>query len=149
MRAPGRNAAAVGRELRRGWRRFAQLYWGTGICDDIPALAWFLLASLVPLALGLTAMLSIALGDYAAAHALATRAGHVLPRDTNDQLLQLLLRTHSSSPLLAIGSLVAMVWVSSGAVGVVERVLSRLLGSPARVRWWESSGTSSARRHSR
>ena len=31
---------------------------------DIPALAWYLLSSLVPLALGLTALAAVALGDY-------------------------------------------------------------------------------------
>jgi uncharacterized BrkB/YihY/UPF0761 family membrane protein len=113
--------------MRRVWREFAALYWGSGLCDDVPALAWFLLASLVPLALGLTALAAVVLGDYAHAQALADRAAGVLPRDVHDQLVQLVLRTKNDSPLLIAGSLLAMVWVSSGAVGVVERCLSRLL----------------------
>jgi uncharacterized BrkB/YihY/UPF0761 family membrane protein len=113
--------------IRRTWREFAALYWGSGLCDDVPALAWFLLASLVPLALGLTALAAVALGDYAQAQALAARAARVLPRDVHDQIVQLVLRTRNNSPLLIAGSLIAMVWTSSGAVGVVERCLSRLL----------------------
>ena len=113
--------------IARAWREFAGLYWGSGLCDDVPALSWFLIVSLVPLALGLTALAAILLGDYAQAQALAARAARVLPRDVHDQLLQLVLRTRSSSPVVIAGSLVAMVWVSSGAVGVVERCLSRLL----------------------
>lgn len=114
--------------MGRIWREFASLYWGSGVCDDVPALAWFLLASLVPLALGLTALAAVVLGDYAHAQALADRATRVLPRDVHDQIVQLVLRTKNDSPLLIAGSVVAMVWVSSGAVGVVERCLSRLLG---------------------
>jgi uncharacterized BrkB/YihY/UPF0761 family membrane protein len=113
--------------VRRTWREFAALYWGSGLCDDVPALAWFLLASLVPLALGLTALAAVVLGDYAQAQALAARAAGVLPRDVHDQLVQVVLRTKNESPLLIAGSLVSMVWTSSGAVGVVERCQSRLL----------------------
>jgi len=113
--------------MRRAWREFAALYWESGLCDDVPALAWFLLSSLVPLALGLTALAAVVLGDYAHAQALAARATGVLPRDVHDQIVQLVLRTKNDSPLLIAGSLVAMVWVSSGAVGVIERCLSRLL----------------------
>jgi hypothetical protein len=47
------------------------LYWGSGICDDVPALSWFLTIALVPLALGMTALASLALGDYAEAQAVA------------------------------------------------------------------------------
>lgn len=117
------------RRLRPGaaWREFSALYWGTGICDDVPALAWFLLASLVPLALGLTALAAVLLGDYAQAQALAERAARVLPADVHDELVQLILRTRENSPLLIAGSLAAMVWTSSGAVGVLTRCTSRLL----------------------
>ena len=96
--------------MRRTWREFAALYWDSGLCDDVPALAWFLLSSLVPLALGLTALAAVVLGDYAHAQALADRAAGVLPRDVHDQIVQLVLRTKNGSPLLIAGSLVAMVW---------------------------------------
>jgi uncharacterized BrkB/YihY/UPF0761 family membrane protein len=113
--------------MRRAWGEFAALYWGSGLCDDVPALAWFLLVSLIPLTLGLTALAALVLGDYAEAQVLAARASRVLPRDVHDQLVQLILRTHKQSPLLIAGSVVAMVWVTSGAVGVVDRCMARLL----------------------
>ncbi len=85
------------------------------------------MVSLVPLALGMTALASLLLGDYAEAQALAERAARVLPQDVSDQFVQLVLRTKRDSPLLLAGSLVAMVWASAGAVGVLERSMSRLL----------------------
>ncbi|MEA2178237.1 MAG: Virulence factor BrkB [Solirubrobacteraceae bacterium] len=113
--------------LRRVVDGISDLYWGSGICDDVPALSWFLMAALVPLALGMTALASLLLGDYAEAQALAQRAARVLPPDVGDQLVQLVLRTQRDSPLLLAASLVAMVWASAGAVGVLERSMSRLL----------------------
>lgn len=118
--------------MRRAWREFSSLYWGSGLCDDVPALSWFLLASLVPLTLGLTALAALVLGDYARAQALAERAARVLPPDVHDQLVQLILRTHHNSPLLIAGSVLVMVWVSSGAVGVIERCMSRMLARERR-----------------
>jgi uncharacterized BrkB/YihY/UPF0761 family membrane protein len=103
------------------------LYWGSGVVDDVPALAWFLLSALVPLALGLTALASLALGDYAEAQTLAERAARVLPEGVSDQVVQLILRTPSDSPLLLALSIGLMVWTSAGGVGVVERSMSRLL----------------------
>src|ERR1700742_760346 len=103
--------------LRRVPRELVGVYWDSGVGDDVPALAWFLLSSLVPLALGLTALATVLLGDYAQAQALAARASRVLPEDLHDQLVQLILRTKRDSPLLIAGSIVTMVWVCSGAVG--------------------------------
>ncbi|HET9314155.1 MAG TPA: hypothetical protein VFQ51_01150 [Vicinamibacteria bacterium] len=60
-------------------RELVGLYWESGVSADIPALAWYLLSSLVPLALGLTALAAVALGDYAQAQALAARVSRVLP----------------------------------------------------------------------
>ena len=103
------------------------LYWESGVSADIPALAWYLLSSLVPLALGLTALAAVALGDYAEAQALAARVSRVLPEDVHDQVVALVLRTRRDSPLLIAGAIVGMVWASSGAVGVINRCLSRML----------------------
>ncbi len=104
------------------------LYFDSGIGADVPALAWFLLASLAPLALGLTAIAAVVLGDWAEAQQLADRAAGVLPPDAHDQIVQLVLRTHKDSPLLIAGAIIGMVWTSSGAVGVIQRTLTRVLG---------------------
>jgi uncharacterized BrkB/YihY/UPF0761 family membrane protein len=113
--------------LRRGPRELVALYWDSGLANDVPALAWFLLSSLVPLALGVTALASVVLGDYARAQALSVEISKVLPRDVHDQIVELILRTKRESPLLIAGSILGMVWASSGVVGVIERCLSRLL----------------------
>ena len=78
---------------RRALREFTSLYWESGLCDDVPAMAWFLASSLVPLALGLTALATVILGDYAKAQELAQRVSGVLPKDVHDQVVQLILRT--------------------------------------------------------
>jgi uncharacterized BrkB/YihY/UPF0761 family membrane protein len=115
---------------RRALREIVALYWESGVGDDVPALAWFLLSSLVPLALGLTALATVLLGDYAQAQALAARASRVLPQDLHDQLVQLILRTKRDSPLLIAGSILSMLWITSGAVGVLQRCVTRLLSLP-------------------
>jgi uncharacterized BrkB/YihY/UPF0761 family membrane protein len=111
--------------VRRVLRELVGLYWESGVSADIPALAWYLLSSLVPLALGLTALAAVALGDYAQAQALAARVSRALPEDVHDQIVTLVLRTKKDSPLLIAGAIVGMVWTSSGSVGVIDRCLSR------------------------
>jgi len=113
--------------VRRALRELVGLYWESGISADIPALAWYLLSSLVPLALGLTALAAVVLGDYAEAQALAARVSDVLPKDVQDQIVALVLRTTRDSPFLIAGAIVGMVWTSSGSVGVIDRCLSRML----------------------
>lgn len=115
-------------KLRGAVREVIAFYWGSGLSNDVPALAWFLLASLVPLALGITALASVLLGDYARAQMLAERLSHVLPHDVQEQVVQLILRTRRDSPLLIAGSIAGMLWTCSGAVGVLERSLSPLAG---------------------
>jgi uncharacterized BrkB/YihY/UPF0761 family membrane protein len=116
--------------LRRVPGELVSLYWDSGVVNDVPALAWFLISSLVPLALGLTALAAVTLGDYARAQELSARISEVLPKDAHDQIVNLILRTKEQSPLLIAGSIAAMVWVSSGVVGVLERCLDRLLDRP-------------------
>jgi uncharacterized BrkB/YihY/UPF0761 family membrane protein len=117
-------------KLRSAVREAIGFYWGSGLSNEVPALAWFLLASLVPLALGVTALAAVVLGDYAKAATVADRLSQVLPHTVHEQVVQLILRTHRDSPLLIIGSVAGMLWVSSGAVGVLKRSLSRLVGEP-------------------
>ena len=113
--------------MRRALRELVGLYWESGVSADIPALAWYLLSSLVPLALGLTALAAVVLGDYAEAQALAARVSRVLPQDVHDQIAALVLMTKRDSPLLIAGAIVGMLWASSGSVGVIDRCLRRTL----------------------
>ena len=126
-------------KLRRAFNEAIAFYWGSGLSNEVPALAWFLLASLVPLALGITALAAVVLGDYGKAQMVAEKLSEGLPHNVHEQIVQLILRTHRDSPLLIVGSIAAMLWISSGAVGVLKRSLSRLAGS--RARGW-SSGSS-------
>jgi len=120
----------IGRDkLGRAFHEVVGFYWGSGLSNEVPALAWFLLASLVPLALGITALAAIVLGDYARAQAVAERVSHVLPHDVHEEIVQLILRTHRDSALLIAGSIAGMLWTSSGAVGVLERSILRLAGA--------------------
>lgn len=127
-RHAGRTVTVLTIRRPRAVDQAIDFYWGSGICDDVPALAWFLVSALVPLALGLTALASIVLGDYEEAQAVAERAARLFPEGVSDQLVQLILRTHRDSPLLLAGSVALMVWTSAGAVGVLERCMSRLAG---------------------
>src|SRR5947209_3007425 len=117
--------------MRRALRELVGLYWDSGVSADIPALAWYLLSSLVPLALGLTALAAVVLGDYAEAQALAARVSRVLPKDVHDQVVTLVLRTKRDSPFLIAASVLGMVWASSGSVGVLDRCLRRMLSITA------------------
>jgi uncharacterized BrkB/YihY/UPF0761 family membrane protein len=87
---------------------------------------------LVPLALGITALATVVLGDYAKAQIVAEKLSRGLPQNVHEEIVQLILRTHRDSPFLIAGSIAGMLWTSSGAVGVLERSLSRLVGEPGK-----------------
>jgi membrane protein len=112
---------------RRAVKRFESFYWGSGLSDDVPALAWYLVTACAPLMLGIAAIAAIVLGDGAQAEAAAARIAKVLPSSARGEVLQLVLRTRRDSPLLLAVAVISMVWVSAGAIGVIERVESRLL----------------------
>jgi len=118
--------------LRRAFARVYQLYWGSGLVDDVPAMAWFLVTACVPLSLGIVAVASIVLGDAQQANAVARKLAAVLPRGARGQVLELVLRTRRDSPWLLALSIGSMIWACSGATGVIERVESRLLSLPRR-----------------
>ena len=126
--SPGQIFAA--RRLRRTAKRIDSFYWGSGLSDDVPALAWYLVGACVPLTLGIAALAALVLGDGARAEQVATRLASVLPPGARDEVIDLVLRTHRNSPLLLAIAVASMVWAGVGATGVVERVESRLLGAP-------------------
>ncbi len=113
--------------LRRTANRIFAFYWGSGLCDDVPALAWYLVGVTVPLTLGIAAIAALVLGDGGEAEEVATKLAKVLPPSARDQVIELVLRTRRDSPLLLVIAILAMVWASAGATGVIERVGSRLL----------------------
>jgi uncharacterized BrkB/YihY/UPF0761 family membrane protein len=112
--------------VRRVGQELSRFYWGSGICDDVPALAWTLIVLLVPLALGLGALATV-IFEEGAVHAFAERAANVFPKALQHDVVSLIVQTRKQTPLLLTLAVLGMVWTGSGSVGVIERCLSRLL----------------------
>jgi uncharacterized BrkB/YihY/UPF0761 family membrane protein len=115
---------------RRAFERVVAFYWGRGIADDVPALTYYLVLSLAPFALGVAALQALALRDTGAALDVAAQLNRFLPDGIHDDVRRLVLRTRGDSPQLLILAIASMLWTSSGAIGVIERCESRLLGCP-------------------
>ena len=107
-------------------QRFYDFYWGQGIADDVPALTYYLLLSLAPFALGVAALEAFLLEDLLgdrdrlAAQPLPPRRRALRHRAARDRHARQL----AVAAALAIA---AMLWTSSGAIGVIERCESRML----------------------
>ncbi len=100
--------------LRRIPRELIALIYSSGVLDEAPALSWFFVSSLVPLALGLTALATLLVGDASQAEHLGERIAQVLPKDVHAEVTDLILRTRRDSPLLIIGSIAVMMWTARG-----------------------------------
>lgn len=121
---------SIARMLWSGPRRLYEFYWGEGIADDVPALAYYLVLSLAPFALGLAALEALLLKDVVSAIAVADQLNRFLPEAVHGDIRRLVLGTRDNSPLLLALALFAMLWTSSGGIGVIERCLSRILDVP-------------------
>src|SRR5687767_15086252 len=107
--------------MRRAAARVFAFYWGQGIADDVPALTYYLVLSLGPFALGLAALEASLLSDVLSAVEVADQLNRFLPDAVHDDIRSLVLGTREDSPQLLAIALVAMLWTSSGAIGVIER----------------------------
>jgi membrane protein len=116
--------------MRRALQRIFDFYWGQGIADDVPALTYYLLLSLAPLALGLAAIQALLLKNVLSAIEVADQLNRFLPDAIHGDIKQLVLGTRSNSPQLLAAAVVTMLWTTSGAIGVIERCESRLLRAP-------------------
>jgi membrane protein len=116
--------------MRRTARRIFDFYWGEGIADDVPALTYYLLLSLAPFALGLAAVQALLLKNLLSAIEVADQINRFLPDAVHSDITRLVLGTRSNSPLLLALAVAAMLWTTSGAIGVIERCESRMLGAP-------------------
>ena len=116
--------------MRRAARWFYSFWWGDGLADDVPALTYYLVLSVAPFALGLAAVEALLLKDYVSAVEVADQVNRYLPDTIHSDVQQLITGTRQNSPYLLALALVAMLWTSSGAIGVVERALSRILEGP-------------------
>jgi membrane protein len=113
--------------MRRLPRRAFDFYWGEGIADDVPALTYYLVLSLAPFALGLAALEALLLDNYVSALEVADQLNRFLPDAVHSDVRQLVLGTRADSPQLLAIALIAMLWTTSGGIGVIERCLSRIL----------------------
>jgi len=109
-------------------RRAFAFYWGQGIADDVPALTYYLVLSLAPVALGLAALEALLLSDTQAALHVADGLNRFLPDEVHGDIRHLVLGTRDNSPVLLGVAMAAMLWTTSGAIGVIERCESRILG---------------------
>jgi YihY family inner membrane protein len=116
--------------MRRLGRRIFDFYWGTGIADDVPALTYYLLLSLGPFALGLAALQALLLKNVLSAIEVADQINRFLPDAVHADMTRLVLGTRSNSPQLLALAVATMLWTTSGAIGVIERCESRMLGTP-------------------
>jgi membrane protein len=111
-------------------RRTFAFYWGQGIADDVPALTYYLVLSLAPVALGLAALQALLLSDVKSALSVVETLNRFLPDAVHGDIRQLVLGTRDNSPQLLALALLAMLWTTSGAIGVIERCESRILDCP-------------------
>lgn len=109
-------------------QRFYEFYWGEGIADDVPALTYYLLLSLAPFALGVAALEAFLLEDLLSAIEIASQLNRFLPDAVHSDIERLVIGTRDNSPWLLLIAIAAMLWTSSGAIGVIERCESRMLG---------------------
>ena len=116
----------IGGVQRIGARVF-EFWWGRGIADDVPALAYYLLLSLGPFALGIAAVQALLLEDVVSALQVASQINRFLPDAVHEDVQRLIVNTRANSPWLLALAVAAMLWTSSGAIGVIERCESRIL----------------------
>src|ERR671929_1010598 len=116
--------------MRRLPRRVFEFYWGQGIADDVPALTYYLVLSLAPFALGLAALHALLLQNVVSALQVAEQVNRFLPNALHGDVQNLIVGTREDSPRLIALAIVAMLWTTSGAIGVIERVESRMLDCP-------------------
>ncbi len=110
--------------------RAFDFFWGQGIADDVPALAYYLLLSLGPFTLGMAALEALLLEDFLGALAVADQVNRFLPEAVHEDVRKLVLGTRDNSVPLLLLAIGTMLWTSSGAIGVIERCESRLLDGP-------------------
>src|SRR3712207_433545 len=116
--------------MRAAGQRVFDFWWGQGIADDVPALAYYLLLSLAPFALGLAALEALLLEDFLSALEVAEQLNRFLPDAVHEDVNSLVTQTRDNSPLLLGLAVAAMLWTTSGAIGVIERCESRMLDCP-------------------
>jgi len=116
--------------MKKIGNRILSFYWGSGIADDVPALAYYLVLSLAPFALGLTALASLIFGQHLQASYISREITRYLPTSIRSDVNSLVRGAEHDSTRILLLSIAAMLWTSSAAIGVIERCLARLVKAP-------------------
>jgi len=114
--------------LKRAFDRFVDFYWGQEIAAQAPALAFYLVSSLVPLALGLAAIAGLVFGDVLAPERVTAELAEQFPPQVRDPIAHLAGAVRDDSPWLLVVSILVMTWTSSAAIGVIERIMNKAGG---------------------
>src|SRR5439155_1673428 len=83
-----------------------------GIADDVPALTYYLVLSLAPVALGLAALEALLLSNTQAAINVADGLNRFLPDAAHADIRHLVLGTRDNSPVLLAIALATMLWTT-------------------------------------
>lgn len=113
--------------MKRALRRAIDFWWSQGIAYDAPALAFYLLVSLAPLLLGLAALSGIIFSDYLTPENVGEAIAGRFPAELSEKIITLAGSVRNNPSALA-GSVLLMLWTSSAALGVIDRVMLRVLG---------------------
>jgi len=106
-------------------------YWKSGVSADVPALAYYLLISLAPFLLGVTAMAARVFDTDQIIADITVKASSELPWQLKASLIEIIEHAQQSSGWLLLLAVIGCLWTCSGAVGVIVRCKHRLLGRPA------------------
>lgn len=116
--------------MRRALIKAIAFYWESGVAAQAPALAFYLVAWLVPLAMGLTALAMMFFGDILGPDQLTRELAGKFPPQVRDPIIDLASSAQRHSPRLLVLSVATMIWTSSAAIGVVERTMTAILNGP-------------------
>lgn len=114
--------------LKRAFNYVVKFYWGDGIAADVPALAYYLLISLAPFLLGVTAVGALVTDPDRLIGGITGRISNNLPPEITNSIASVIQKAHIDSPWLLALALFGCLWTCSGAVGVIARCENRLLG---------------------
>lgn len=111
--------------IGRLYKKATRFWWGQGLAYDVPALAFYLLVSLAPLALGLAALGGILFADFLEPQRVAEALADRFPSEVGDRVIRLAESAQEQTAALLI-SIWLMIWTSSSALGVLERAMTRV-----------------------
>lgn len=125
--APGGALSLRVQLVKRIFNICDQFYWGSGASADAPALAYYLLISLAPFLLGVTALAARLYDTDRLIEDITLRASDQLPQELQVSLVEIIQHAQRSSGILLLLAIVGCLWTCSGAVGVLVRCKHRLL----------------------